>query len=131
MRWRNFSTGWDLKLLSLVLAVIVWLGVSGSRTAEIELTVPLELHNIAPGLSVADPVPREVTVSVVGPKILLLKLRSERIIIPLDARGVGEGTTLFTGLDRRLRLPREATVTRLFPAVVEVRLVRSTTIQKP
>jgi hypothetical protein len=131
MKWRNLSTNWDLRLLSLVLAVIVWVGVSGGRTAEVKLTVPLELRNLPQGLSVAGAIPTEVAVTVVGPKILLLKLRSEKIIIPLDARGVGEGTVLFTGLEHRLRLPREATVTRLFPATVEVRLVSSSTVQKP
>lgn len=131
MKWRVFSADWDLKLLSLVLAMIVWLGVSGGRTAEVELTVPLELHNIPSGLSVAGSVPSDAALTVVGPKILLLKLRSERIIIPLDARGIGEGTTLFSALERRLRLPREVSVTRVFPASVEVRLVRSTTGQKP
>ncbi|WP_246560356.1 CdaR family protein [Geobacter grbiciae] len=131
MNWSNFSINWDLKLLSLILAVIVWGGVSGGRTAELELTVPLELRNLPPGLSVASAVPTEASVTVAGPKILLLKLRSERIIIPLDARGVGEGTTLFTGLERRLGLPREATITRLFPATVELRLIRSKTVQKP
>ncbi len=131
MKWSNFSKNWDLKLLSLVLAVIVWGGVSGGRTAEIDLTVPLELQNLPPGLTVAGSVPSDVSVSVAGPKILLLKLRSERIIMPLDARGAGEGTILFAGLERRLSLPREATVTRLFPATVEVRLIRSTTVPKP
>ena len=130
MNWRNFFTDWDIKLLSLVLAIIVWVGVSGGRHAELELTVPLELHNVPPGLSVAGSVPSEVSVTVAGPKILLLKLSSEKIIIPLDAQGVGVGTTLFTGLDRRLSLPREMTVTRLFPATVEIRLIRSPTVPK-
>lgn len=131
MKWHRLAQDWDLKLLSLVLAVIVWAGVAGVRTAEVEIRVPLEVRNIPSGLSQADSPPKEIAVTVAGPKILLLKLRSERIIMPLDAGGAGEGTALFTGFEHRLDLPREVTVTRLFPATVEVRLIRTPSGQKP
>lgn len=131
MKWRKVIKNWDLQLLSLVLAVIVWCGVTGGRTAEVELTVPLELGAFPPGLSAVGRVPSEAAVTVSGPTILLLKLRSEKIIIPLDARGAGEGSILFTGLDKRLKLPRGVTVTRIYPAAVEVRLAPSSTVQKP
>ena len=131
MNWRGFVENWDIKLLSLLLAMIVWAGVTGRRTAEMELAVPLEVRNLAPGFSIAGPVPREVLVTVAGPRILLLKLRSEKIIIPLDARGIGDGKTLYAGLDRRLRLPSEVEITRLFPSTVELRLLRSNTAHKP
>lgn len=131
MNWRGFVENWDIKLLSLLLAMIVWAGVTGKRTAEMELAVPLEVINLAPGFAVAGPVPREVLVTVAGPRILLLKLRSEKIIIPLDARGIEEGTTLFTGFERKLRLPSEVEIVRLFPSSVELRLIRSSTVHKP
>lgn len=130
MTWRSMVKNWDLKLLSLVLAVIVWCGVTGGRTAEVQLTASVEIAPLPPGLSVAGPVPSRVAITVSGPKILLLKLRSERIIIPLDARGAGEGTTLFTGLDQRLKLPRGVTVTRIYPAAIEVRLAPTAAVQK-
>uniref|UniRef100_A0A831U3H2 YbbR domain protein n=1 Tax=Geobacter metallireducens TaxID=28232 RepID=A0A831U3H2_GEOME len=131
MKRRGMGKNWDLKLLSLVLAVIVWCGVTGGRTAEVQLTAPVEISALPPGLSVAGPVPSKVEITVSGPQILLLKLRGERIIIPLDARGAGEGTILFTGLDQRLKLPRRVTVTRIYPAAIEVRLAPSATVQKP
>ena len=131
MNWRTMVKNWDIKLLSLVLAVIVWCGVAGGRTTEVQLAVPLELGALPRGLAVVGTVPSKVAITVSGPKILLLKLRSERIIIPLDVRGAGEGTILFTGFDQRLNLPRGVTVTRMFPAAVEVRLAPSATVQNP
>lgn len=131
MKWQGMVNNWDLKLLSLVLAVFVWYGVTGGRTAEVQLTAPVELVAIPPGLSVAGPVPSKVAITVSGPHILLLKLRSERIIISLDARGAGEGTILFTGLDQRLKLPPGVTVTRIYPAAIEVSLAPSATVHKP
>jgi len=129
MNWRAMVKQWDIKLLSIVLAVIAWCAVTGGRTAEVQLTVPLELGALPPGLTVVGTVPSTVAITVSGPKILLLKLRSERIIIPLDVRGAGEGTILFTGFDQRLKLPRGVTVTRMVPAAVEIRLAPSATVQ--
>lgn len=131
MMWRDFVKNWDIKLLSLVLAMIVWAGVTGKRTAEMDLTVSFEVSNLAPGFTIAGPVPRKALVTVTGPRILLLKLRSEKIIIPLDVRGIEEGTALFTGFERNLRLPSEVEIVRLFPSSVELRLIRSSTIHKP
>ncbi|RNC67864.1 MAG: hypothetical protein ED859_12665 [Desulfuromonadales bacterium] len=114
----------NIKLLSLFLAVVLWASVTSGRTGELELRIALKVDNVSSGLSVAGPEPKEVVVTVSGPKILLLKLSSEKIIMPLDVKGVGEGTAMFTGFERKLHLPREVAVTRVFPTTVEVRLSR-------
>lgn len=86
------------------------------------MRIPLELRNVATGYTVADKGPGELVVTLSGPSILLLKLRGEKIIMPLDMTGVGAGTVLFTGFEARLSVPSKVRVTRVYPAEISVRV---------
>jgi len=66
-----------------------------------------------------------LVVTLNGPNILLLKLRDEKIIMPLDMTGVGAGTVLFTGFEARLSVPSKVRVTRVYPAEISVRVEQS------
>lgn len=124
MKIGDLVKDWDVKLLSLLLAASLWLCVAGIRDAELVLTVPLEPRNVPGNLSVPGLARDRVMVTVNGPKILLLKLRSENIIIPLDMKGLHEGMAVFTGFERTLHLPPGLGITRVFPSTIEVKLVK-------
>jgi hypothetical protein len=115
-----------IKILSVVLALTLWLTVAGGREGELTMNVPVEPSNVPRGFALSSMECDSIAVTLTGPKILLLKLRGERIIMPLDMTGLREGRALFTGFERRLHLPREVSVTRVFPVSVEVVLARST-----
>ena len=121
----------DIKILSVVLALTLWLSVAGKREGEVALTVPLEVRDLSPGLMISNFEEKTVEVTLSGPKILLLKLRSEKIIMPLEMKGLREGRVLFTGFERKLKLPHEVRVTRVYPASVELVLVRGTVTNNP
>lgn len=110
-----------LMVLSLLVAVLLWLFTAGERDGQIVLNVPLEYGNLSTDLAIVNHPPAQVEVTVAGPRILLLKLKRERIKIMLDLRSVREGSTVFGGLERLVRLDRELRVTGLSPAVVEVK----------
>lgn len=110
-----------LMVLSLLVAVLLWLFTAGERDGQIALAVPLEYGNLSPDLAIVNHPTAQVEVTVAGPRILLLKLRMERLKIPLDLRSVREGSTVFGGLERLVRLDHELRVTGLSPAVVEVK----------
>ncbi|AJE03150.1 YbbR-like domain-containing protein [Geobacter pickeringii] len=131
MKWADLTRHAEIKLLSLVLAGTLWISVAGNRTAEMTLTVPLSARALPAGLAVARMEHDGLQVTLSGPKILLLKLRGEKIIMPLDMGGLKEGRVLFAGFDRSLPLPREVRVTRVYPASVEVLLVRSPAEKNP
>lgn len=131
MKWVDLTRHAEIKILSLVLAGTLWISVAGNRTAEMTLTVPLVAQSIPSGLVAAPLEHAALQVTLSGPKILLLKLRDEKIIMPLDMGGLKEGRALFTGFDRSLPLPREVRVTRVYPASVEVMLVRGPAEKNP
>jgi hypothetical protein len=49
-------------------------------------------------------------------------MRPKGLAMKLDLVGVGEGVTVFPGLERRLELPEYLTVARISPDRIEVRL---------
>ena len=114
-----------LKLLSLFLAAVLWLFVTASHDEEIGLSCPVACANIPPGLAIVNRLPTQVDVRLAGPRILLLRLKSERPTVLLDLRGLGEGLTSFPEVETKFRIPYGVRVTRVTPASIEVRLAKT------
>ncbi len=112
-----------IKLLALLLASALWFYVNGGREAEKVLTVPLVVKDLPAGFAVAENYPATITVSVVGPRLLLSQLRPDQLRLELELRGLREGTALFTGFEHKIRLPVGLHITRVSPASVVLRLV--------
>jgi hypothetical protein len=123
--WRVLGKNLSLKLLSLTLAVALWMLATGAKDSKRDISVPLSLQNLPQGLSVADPLPGSVDVTVAGPKIRLLGLRTEEMSLLLDLRNLRAGTVTFSGMEKRLQIPPGITVMRVYPSVIEVKLVRA------
>ncbi|KAF0220213.1 MAG: hypothetical protein FD174_1452 [Geobacteraceae bacterium] len=114
-----------LKALSLLLAVVLWLFVTLEKESEVDVTVPVILKNLSPGLAVAGKPPSRIDVRIAGSKILMLRMRPDRITVPLDLKGVNEGTVVFSALERALRLSPGVRVIRVYPSTIELKLVKS------
>lgn len=123
MNWREMLThNLGLKTLSLLLAAVLWLFVAAERETEIGASVAVGFKNVAPGLAIVNRPPSRLDVRLAGPKVLLLRLRAENLSVLLDLQGAGGGTTSFTGLEKEIPLPAGVRVTRVTPAVIEVKL---------
>jgi hypothetical protein len=114
-----------VKLLSLGLAVALWLLAGGSKRATVDVLVPLSLRNTPTGLAVSGEVPTAIAVTVTAPKIRLLGLRPEKMRVALDLAGLGEGTVTFPAIEKRLALPPGVTLLRIYPSMVAVKLVQA------
>lgn len=121
----RFSRNLLVKLLALLLASALWFYVTGGREAEKELTVPLVMKDLPVGFAVAEGYPATIMVSVVGPRLLLSRLRPEQPRLELELRGLSEGTALFTGFEHKIQLPVGLHITRVSPSTIELRLVRN------
>lgn len=120
-----FTKNLPIKVLSLVLATALWVMATGSREEERNFLVPVTLVNTPEGLSLGSDAPRAIELTVVARRIRFLWVHPERMTIELDLKKLGEGTVIFGGMEKRLRLPPEFTVTRLYPAAIQLKLVRS------
>lgn len=114
-----------LKGLALLLAVLLWLFVAAGQEGEIGTLVPVRIVNLAPHLMLVSRPPERVDVRIVGPRLFLMKVHLEQLVIPLDLKNVGEGTVLFAGLEKALKLPDGARVTRVFPSAIELKIARA------
>jgi YbbR domain-containing protein len=118
------TKNWTLKLLSLVVALILWMFIMGERHLEVGYTVPLELQKIPPELVIANQVPSLIDVRISGPRTLLMKVSPNDISITVDLSGLKPGLTTFKRLEERLNLPSGMRVTRVSPSFVDIRLDR-------
>ena len=116
-----------LKIMSLFLAMVLWLFVAAEKDSEISLSVPVEIANIPAGLVVVSQPLSRIDVRFAGPKILIMSLQWNRPKVYLDMKDAHEGTTEFPGLERAIRICEGVRVTRVAPATVEVSLARAGT----
>jgi hypothetical protein len=120
-----FAKNLSIKLMSLLLALALWVMASGAREEERTFSVPVILVNKPSGLAVESRVPPAVEITVIARRIRFLRVHPERMSLELDLKKVGEGTVSFSGMEKRLRLPPEFTVVRVYPAVIELKLIRT------
>lgn len=73
-----------LKAISIALALITWLAVSGEQIVERSLRVPLEMQNIPERLELVDIPPPSVDVRVKGGSSLLSRLSAGDVVAVLD-----------------------------------------------
>lgn len=122
--WRLLSGNLAIKLLALLLAVALWMLAKGFTTVEMDIAVPLTLRNVSGGLVVRGKLPASIMVSVAGSRIRFVGFHPERLSLELDAAQLGAGTVVFSGMEKRLALPPEISVLRVYPATIEVTLAR-------
>jgi hypothetical protein len=92
-----------LKVVSIVLAALIWLVVSGEQTVERGFRIPLEFSNLPGGLELASDAPTVVDVRVRGSSGALGRLTPGELVAILDLRQAKAGQRLFhmTGSDVR------------------------------
>jgi len=122
---RLVSRNLGLKALALALAVAAWWFVAGESKVLVGVTVPLEIRNVPKGLTLTNKPERQVEVRLSGPSSLLSGIRPTEISAGVDLTAAREGRQSFTMDDRAVKVPPGIKVQRIFPASVEVVLVRT------
>ncbi|PYR03152.1 MAG: hypothetical protein DMF97_02605 [Acidobacteria bacterium] len=107
-----------LKLLSVVLAVLLWMTVSGEETVERGLRVPLELQQFPAGLEIMGDVPATVDVRIRGGMGVLGRLGVGDVVAMLDLRNARPGQRLFTVTPEQVRKPFGVEVVQILPSAV-------------
>lgn len=113
---------WHLKLLSLVLALLLWMVITGEPPTEVGFSVPLELRNTPLGMVVVSDVPASVQVRMHGPAALVRRLGAGDIVVALDLAGLARGEHAFALSPDDVVVPYGVRVVRLSPTQVRIRL---------
>src|SRR5713226_10684509 len=104
-----------LKLLSLTLAVGLWVAVARDPIAEIEVSVPIEFHRIPDNLEISSESIPQAQIRVRGPERLVRGLRPPDIHVEIDLTGTKAGERTFDLTAQQVREPRDLKVVQIVP----------------
>jgi YbbR domain-containing protein len=116
-----------LKLLSLGLALMLWIAVAGEEIVERGLRVPLELQQSPASLELLGEPPVAVDVRVRGPSTTLSRVGTGDVFAVLDLHGAGPGRRLFHLTPEQVRAPFGVEVAQVSPATVALAFEASAT----
>lgn len=120
-----------LKALSVVLALFLWMIVSGEETVERGLRVPLELQQVPAGLELTGEVPATVDVRVRGASGTLSRVSTGDVIAVLDLRSARSGRRLFPLTPDQVRVPFGVEVVQIQPSALAMAFEPSASRQVP
>ena len=120
-----------LKIWSVVLAVVLWLLVTGGENVERGLRVPLELQQFPPGLELQGDAPALVDVRIRGESSALGRLGPGDIVAVLDLKSARPGHRLFQLTPEQVRVPFGIEVVQLQPSSIALAFEPSATRQLP
>jgi YbbR domain-containing protein len=107
-----------LKVLSLMLAVLLWFMVAGQKDAERSLRIPLEFQNIPEQLELTEEPPSFVDVRLRGPSGSLGQVRAGDIVAVLDLATARAGRRLFHLTPEQVSAPAGLRVIHVLPATI-------------
>ena len=114
-----------LKVVSVVLAALLWLIVSGERTVERALRIPLEFANIPAQLELVGEPPTVVDVRVRGASGTLGRLSAGDMAAVLDVRTPRPGQRLYHLTGSEVRAPFGVDVVQVAPSTIALFFERS------
>lgn len=120
-----------LKLLSLALALLLWMVVAGEEIVERGLRVPLELQQMPLGVEVLGDIPTTVDVRVRGGSGTLSRVGAGDVVAVLDLRAARPGRRLFPLTPDQVRVPFGVEVVQVTPSAVAMAFESSSTREVP
>jgi YbbR domain-containing protein len=107
-----------LKVVSILLAVLLWVLVSGEQTVERALRVPLEFTNLPQQLELVGEPPAVVDVRLRGSSGTMSRIAAGELAAVLDVRSARAGQRLFHLTTGDVRAPFGVEVVQVAPASV-------------
>jgi YbbR domain-containing protein len=116
-----------LKLMSVGLAVLLWMSVSGEETVERGLRVPLELQQFPAGLEIQGEAPSTVDVRVRGTSGALSRVGAGDVVAVLNLRAARAGNRLFPLTPELVQAPFGIEVVQVVPSTIALAFEPSVT----
>jgi len=118
---------WQLKILALVLAVVVWFFVVSADRSQIGFQAPVEYVGLEPGMVLIG-TPREaVDVQVEAARWAAARLTPAAVRVRVDLARAREGDNLMMLTDDQVQTPAGVNVVRVSPNWVRVTVASATT----
>lgn len=105
-----------LKLLSLLIAVLLWMAVAREPMAEVAITVPIEFHNAPDNLEISSESIPQVQVRERGPSGVVHDLGPAEVHAVIDLRSATPGEHTYDLTPNRIRAPRDVQTLQVIPS---------------
>lgn len=112
---RVFIHNAGLKLISLALAIGLWMVVARDPIAEVETRVPLEFHNLPDNMEIDSANATDVRIRVRGPARVIHTLQPEDVRAEINLGNVRPGERTFDLSNRQIHLPQGLEVVQIIP----------------
>jgi YbbR domain-containing protein len=104
-----------LKLVSLALAVGLWLAVARDPIAEVPVDVPVEFRNMPENLEISSENVPQAQIRVRGPERTIHRLQPSDVHVEIDLNHAGPGERTFDLSGRNIRAPYDLEVVQVVP----------------
>jgi len=121
------TNNWQLKIVSLVLAVMLWMAVANQASSEIGLEVPLEYRNIPRRLEITGDMTNTVQVRLRGSSSLIKDITAKDVSTMIDLGKMTSGEKNVPLSPQNVQAPFGAEVIRVNPSSVRFNLERTIT----
>jgi hypothetical protein len=123
--WTRLITQWELKILSVAFALLLWIFVTSEDKLEAVFAVPLDLVDRPADLEVTALGVEMVVVRVEGFRSLVGRLRDEHLRAEVSLRDAQPGPFVARILPQNVVAPRGVRVIEVTPSQIRATLARS------
>ena len=113
---RIFVHNIGLKIVSLLLAIGLWLAVARDPVAEVEVRVPIEFQNLPDKLEIDSANSTEVQIRVRGPERVIHQLQAADVHAEINLATVRPGERTFDLNSPEIHVPQDLEVVQIIPA---------------
>jgi YbbR domain-containing protein len=113
---RIFVHNFWLKMVSLLLAIGLWLAVARDPIAEVELRIPIEFQNLPDKLEIDSANSTEVQIRVRGPERVIHRLQAADVHAEINLATVRPGERTFDLSSSQIHVPQDLEVVQIIPA---------------
>ncbi|HYU46163.1 MAG TPA: CdaR family protein [Terriglobales bacterium] len=117
---RTVVQNFGLKLISLLLAVGLWLAVAHDPIAEVEIKVPIEFHNLPENLEIDSASFTQAQIRVRGPERAIHRLETSDVRAEISLANVRPGERTFDLTARQVHVPQDLEVVQIIPGQLQL-----------
>jgi YbbR domain-containing protein len=122
-----------LKVMSLVLAMVLWFAVAHDPVTVVAVDVPIEFSGIPENLEISSETVPRAQVRMRGPERVIRRLQPADVYAEVDLSGIRPGERIFDLTSNQLHRPAELEIVQVLPSqfhiAFDLRITRQVTVQ--